>query len=136
MKTVLPTFLAFVIFLTSVRSTFAVIDPSTVSNNKFGVHIFGEKDLEGARDLVNSNGGDWGYVTFVITEGERDQDRWQRVFDQMRRYHLIPIVRLATKAVGNVWIAPQEAEIDNWVNFLSSLNWVTQNRYVIINNEP
>ena len=35
----------------------------------------------------------------------------------MRRFHLIPIVRLATKANGDTWDAPSEAEIDNWVNF-------------------
>lgn len=124
------------LFLSSVKSSFAIVDPTDVSNNKFGIHIFSEKDLENAANLVNSNGGDWGYVTFVITEAERDHGRWQKVFDQMRRLHLIPIVRLATKAEGNTWNAPQEAEINNWVAFLNSLNWVIQNRYVVINNEP
>ena len=125
-----------VIFLFSVKTSLAIVDPTSVPNNKFGIHIFSEKDLENARALVNSNGGDWGYVTLVITEAERDHERFQSVFDQMRRLHLIPIIRLATKASGNIWDAPQEAEIDKWVNFLSSLNWVVQNRYVVINNEP
>jgi len=115
---------------------FAINDPASVPNNKFGIHIFSEKDLQDAANLVNSTNGDWGYVTIVITEAERDHNRWQKVFDQMRRLHLIPIVRLATKATGPTWDAPQEAEINNWVAFLNSLNWVVQNRYVVINNEP
>ncbi len=123
-------------FLLSSKSAFAIVDPISSPNNKFGIHIFSEKDLPNAANLVNSNGGDWGYVTIVITEGERNHGRWQQVFDQMRKLHLVPIIRLATKANGNTWDAPQEAEIDNWVTFLNSLNWVTQNRYIVINNEP
>ena len=110
--------------------------PTSVPNNKFGIHINSENDLKKAADLVNSSGGDWGYVTFVITESERDHDRWQRAFDQARRLHLIPIVRIASKAEGENWVVPSEDEIDSWVNFLSSLNWVIQNRYVIVGNEP
>jgi hypothetical protein len=125
------------LFLFTFRScVFAENDPTGVANNKFGIHITDERDLKDAATLVNSSGGDWGYVTFVIRESERDHDRWQQVFDQMRRAHLIPIVRIATKADGDMWIAPQDAEINNWVAFLNSLNWVTQNRYVVIGNEP
>lgn len=115
---------------------FAENKPTSVSNNKFGIHIMNEKDLPDAAALVNSSGGDWGYVTFVITESERNFERWQQVFDQMRRLHLIPIIRIATKADGETWQIPQDAEINNWIAFLNSLNWVIENRYVIIANEP
>jgi hypothetical protein len=110
--------------------------PQSVPNNKIGIHITDEKDLQDAAALVNSSGGDWGYVTFVITEAERDHDRWQQVFDQMRRLHLIPIIRIATKAEGDTWESPNDAEINNWIAFLNSLNWVVENRYVVIANEP
>lgn len=136
LKRISVLFISFFLFLVSTTSIFAIVNPTSVPNNKFGIHIFSEKDLANASSLVNSTGGDWGYVTIVITEGERDHDRWQKVFDQMRRLHLIPIVRLATKANGNTWNAPQEAEIDGWITFLNSLNWVTQNKYIVINNEP
>ncbi len=126
------------IFLFSLFPNFvyAFNDPAAVPNNKFGIHITSEADLDSAFKLLNSSGGDWGYVTVVITEGERDHDRWQSVFDQMRRFHLIPIVRIASKAKGAVWEKPQDAETNNWIAFLNSLNWVVQNRYVIIGNEP
>lgn len=114
----------------------AIADPLSAPNNKFGIHIFNENDLENASKLVNSTNGDWGYVTFVIAENERDSERWQKAFDQMRRLHLIPIVRIATKPKGDIWEKPKEEEINNWIAFLNSLNWVTQNRYVIIGNEP
>lgn len=136
MKKLLIVLFSFFLLLNSTSFAFAITDPAKVPNNKFGIHIFSEKDLPEAANLVNSTGGDWGYVTIVITEAERDHDRWQSVFDQMRRLHLIPIIRLATKASGDTWDAPQEAEINNWVGFLNSLNWVTENRYVVINNEP
>ena len=136
MKKLFTFFLSALLFFSFVRGVYAVNDPLSVPNNSYGIHIFDENDLNDAARLVNSSGGDWGYVTFVITEGERDHDRWQRVFDKMRRLHLIPIVRIATKADGDTWQKPSEAEINNWIAFLNSLNWVVQNRYVIIGNEP
>lgn len=127
------TFLIF--FLLNYEPALAITDPASVPNNKFGIHIFSEKDLVDAAKLVNTN-GDWGYVTVVITEAERDRNRWQNVFDQMRHLHLIPVIRIATKARGNIWEKPKNIEIDNWVKFFNSLNWVVKNRYVVIGNEP
>lgn len=54
----------------------------------------------------------------------------------MRRMHIVPIVRIATKPIGNIWEKPSTSEINNWTGFLNSLNWVTENRYVVILNEP
>jgi hypothetical protein len=136
MRKIVIFLLSFFLFVNSTSFAFATVDPASVPNNKFGIHIENENNLQDAANLVNSSGGDWGYVTIVITEAERDHNRWQQVFDQMRRLHLIPIVRLATKANGDTWDAPQEAEINNWTAFLNGLNWVTENRYVVINNEP
>ncbi len=109
---------------------------SADNNNKFGIHITNEADLNDAAKLVNSNGGEWGYVTLVIREDERDIARWQSVFDRMRELKLIPLVRLATKTEGANWKKPIPADADFWVVFLSSLNWVVKDRYVILFNEP
>ncbi len=117
------------------RTTFAY-DPQSVPNNKFGIHILDEHELDDAANLVNSSGGDWGYVTIVIKESERNHDRWQKVFDRMRKLHLIPIVRLATSPEGDTWSKPKDEEINNWISFLNSLNWVVKNRYIVIGNEP
>lgn len=117
------------------KTTHATENPTAVDNNKFGIHIIDENDLPDAARLVNSSGGDWGYITLVIREDERDTGRWQGVFDQARRLHLIPIVRIATKQDGQNWSKPDPDDISGWVNFFDSLNWVTKNRYIIIGNE-
>lgn len=114
----------------------AIENPLSTSNNIFGIHILDENDLENAAELVNSSGGDWGYVTFVIRKDERDTARWQKVFDKMRRLHLIPIVRIATRQQNGGWEKPSFDEIDGWVSFLNELNWVVKNRYIVVGNEP
>ena len=116
--------------------TLAIYDPLSVANNKFGIHITQESDIRDAASLVNSTGGDWGYITLVIQKGERDFKRWQKTFDLLRRVHLIPLLRLATAHQNGGWEMPSHDEIDGWVNFLDSLNWPINNKYVIINNEP
>ena len=122
-----------VIFNTS--KALAIYDPLTVPNNSFGIHIANIQDLEDAAKLVNSGGGDWGYVTLVITEDNRVISLWQEVFNKMRRLHLIPIVRVATKEENGGWKKPVTGEIDSWVSFFNSLNWVIKNRYITIGNE-
>jgi hypothetical protein len=65
-----------------------------------------------------------------------DAPKIQRLFDQMRRYHLIPLVRLATHPEGPLWVKPNPDSYDNIVSFLSKLHWPVENRYVILYNEP
>ncbi len=139
MKKIIITLLILFLFESFTPKAKAIYDPETVTNNHFGIHIIDTSDLKEAAKLVNSNGGDWGYVTFVIQKGERSPERWQKAFDEMRRLHLIPIVRIASAPIpgnNNVWEKGSMDEIDGWVNFLNSLNWVIKNRYVIIGNEP
>ena len=125
----------FLIFLFP-KNLYATENPLSSPNNRFGIHILDENDLPDAANLVNSTGGDWGYVTLVIRSDERDTARWQRVFDKMRRLHLIPIIRVATRQQGGGWEKPKLDEIDGWVSFFNSLNWVIKNRYLVIGNEP
>lgn len=115
---------------------FAIVDPLSLPNNKFGIHITDENDLDNAANLVNSTGGDWGYVTIVIPENDRNADKWQKIFDRMKELHLIPLIRLATTMESDFWQKPKLEEAFPWADFLSQLNWVTKNRYVILFNEP
>lgn len=107
-------------------------------NNIYGIHLAQPhlEDLRAAADLVNANGGKWGYVTMVIQENDRDREKWQNIFDQLRKLHLIPIIRLATQPEGENWRRPEKEDINNWVDFLDSLNWVVKDRYLILFNEP
>lgn len=129
-------FVFLLLFVFSAKDALAVYGPALLPNNKYGIHITNESDLEDAGVLVNSNGGNWGYVTFVVQKGERDPKRWKSFFKSLRKLHLIPIVRISTSPIGNYWEAPTVDEIDGWVSFLDELSWPTKNRYVVIGNEP
>ncbi|MBI3366059.1 hypothetical protein HY041_00325 [Candidatus Roizmanbacteria bacterium] len=109
-----------------------------VPNNKFGIHLAQphHEDLKKAREMVNANGGDWGYVTLVMQEDDKNKEKWQEIFDLIREYHLIPIIRIATHPEGAHWRRPAKEEAQSWVDFLNSLHWVVKNRYVILFNEP
>jgi len=123
------------LFPKEIRADFSRIDKD---NNKFGIHLAlpAQNDLESAAKLVNSSGGDWGYVTLVMEEKEMNKNKWQDVFDQARRLHLIPIIRLSGSFENECWRACQPEEAQKWADFLDSLNWVVKNRYVILFNEP
>lgn len=117
---------------------FAGTNPLRQPNNRFGIHII-EPNIENAVEaakLVNSNGGDWGYVTVVLRLDDRDKNKWQAFFDKLRELHLIPLVRLATKMTPFYWEKPKEEDAEGWAEFLDNLNWPVKNRYVIVYNEP
>jgi hypothetical protein len=109
-----------------------------VDNNKYGIHLAQPSDEEilKAGELINSNGGSWGYITLVIHEDDRNVEKWQGVFDKLREKKLIPIIRLATKPKGENWERPEKIDAKDWVSFLNSLRWVVKNRYIILFNEP
>ncbi len=107
-------------------------------NNKFGIHILFPSELDEAAQLVNSSGGDWGYVTIPIQAGDRDVVKWQQFMDEARRRHIIPIIRLATEGDyfnTAVWRKPTFADVLDFGNFLGDLSWPTKNRYVVVFNE-
>jgi len=108
------------------------------SSNKFGIHLAQpqDEDIDRASELVNSMGGEWGYVTLVIHEDDKSIDKWQPIFDKLRVRGMVPIIRIATSPEGKNWKRPGEEDVDEWVDFLNSLHWVVKNRYIILFNEP
>lgn len=139
MKKILALFILFLsIFLITAPKTFAIEDPFAHPNNKIGIHILFPSELQNAAKLVNSNGGEWGYVLIPIQSGDKDLQKWQAFMDQCKDLHLIPIIRLATEGDyfnTAVWRKPNLNDIVDFANFLDSLNWPTKNRYVIVFNE-
>ena len=116
--------------------TFAKYNPLETQNNKYGILTVDPNDILEISSLVNSSGGDWGYVSLVIQEDDRNREKWQAVFNSMRRIHLIPIVRLATRIDGDAWKKPTIDSISDWLSFFNALNWPIENRYVVLFNEP
>lgn len=125
-----------ILYLTQVNQIFAIYEPLSVSNNKFGIHIIDENDLQGAASLVNTSGGDWGYITIVIREDDRNVRKWTETFKKITNYHLIPIIRLATIINSDSWDKPKLEEARSWSSFLDQLPWPIKNRYVVLFNEP
>lgn len=138
MKKVFTIFL--LIFIVVVpQPVLAVQNPLSVPNNKFGVHILFSSELDRAAELVNSSGGQWGYVIIPIQAGDRDLEKWQGFMDKAKELHVIPILRLATEGDyfnTKVWRAPNDSDVLDFSNFLNSLTWPTKNRYIIAFNEP
>lgn len=133
MKKALKVFLVFLMCLFTAASS---ISGEDVFVNKFGIHILEPTDIERAAELLNSNGGDWSFVTIVIRDDDRNREKWQDFFDGCREKHLIPLVRIATHLENNIWAKPKMEDVNKWVEFLSSLVWPVKNRYVIVFNEP
>ena len=92
-----------IIFFLLTPNAGAIYDPLFLPNNKFGIHIIDENDLVSAAHLVNSSGGDWGYVTMVITQEDRKLNKWTTNFELMTKLHLTPIIRIATALSGSMW---------------------------------
>lgn len=128
--------IAGLVFLWIATPLEAKYNPLSVENNRFGIHILESSELDMAAKLVNSYGGDWGYVSIVIRSDDRDVNKWQRFFHEARSKHLIPIVRIATRTREDYWEKPQENDAVKWANFLSSLKWPTNNHYIVVYNEP
>lgn len=135
-KMLIITLLGLIVFFMNAFKVQAIVDPRVYPNNRFGIHISDTDDIPYARELVNSNGGDWGYVTVVIRENDRSIEAWQEFFNLLRDNNLIPIVRIATFGEGNVWAKPSPEDAREWAEFLNQLTWVIKNRYVVIFNEP
>lgn len=128
----------FTAFFLIPNTSFAAEDPLGRPNNKMGVHILFTSELEAAARLINSNGGDWGYVTIPIQVNDKNLKKWQNFMNEAKKLHIIPIIRLATAGdyfTSSNWQKPSEADVLDFANFLKSLNWPVKNKYVIIFNE-
>jgi len=128
----------FCVFFLITKSVSAAENPLAVPNNKIGIHILDVSELQQAAQLVNSNGGAWGYVTIPIQVGDTNRTKWQQFMDDCKKNQVIPILRLATgddTTDNKVWRKPDLYDIINYANFLNSLDWPTKNRYVIVFNE-
>ncbi len=107
--------------------------PANPKNNKFGLYIYAEnsKYVKIADELVNSNGGDWGYVLLPYNIRDRDESKWSRVFNDLHKKHLIPIVQLY-----DVQIDTYKEDTTKAARFLNSFVWPVKERYISVYNEP
>ena len=102
-------------------------------NNKFGLYIYpdNEKFIELADRLVNSNGGDWGYVLIPFNVKDTNEDKWNRLFYLLNKKHLIPVIQLY-----DVDLEDYEDQTKEAAEFLNERIWPIRQRYVSVYNEP
>ncbi|MEI8232259.1 MAG: DUF192 domain-containing protein [bacterium] len=122
-------------FLSACSPVMATYDPRSVPGNKAGVHILNPQEIDDAAKLVNSNGGDWGYVTVPIQPTDRHKEIWQTFMQKAKELHLIPIIRITTIPQGGTWNRGNDTDLVDFANFLNELDWPIENRYIVLFNE-
>jgi hypothetical protein len=101
-------------------------------NNKFGIYLYAENSrfFELAQELVNSNGGDWGYVLIPYNVKDRDREKWENVFSLLISKRLIPVIQL-----HDIDTDDYERQTKRAADFLSSFVWPVRQKYISAYNE-
>lgn len=139
MRYLLLSFLFVCFLFVNVPKSSSAYDPKLKPNNKIGIHILYPSELSQAAELINSSGGDWGYVIIPIQANDKNLEKWQDFMDNCTKHHIIPIIRIATTGdyfTKGSWSKPSLYDVIDFANFLNDLSWPTKNRYVVIFNEP
>lgn len=104
-----------------------------------GVHILHPYEIQDVVGLLKTeqNKEEWAYVTIPYSfEDINKKDEWQSFFNKCKEYKIIPIVRLVSRAEGASWTVPTTKDIVRLTAGLSTLEWPTAERLVIVFNEP
>lgn len=100
-------------------------------NNKFGLYIYSEEVfIKIADSLVNTNGGDWGYVLIPYNVRDYDDNKWGKIFGLLSRKHLIPIIQLWDVSLENY-----KEETEKAAKFLNKFQWPIKKKYLSAYNE-
>lgn len=132
MRKLLAILLAFSIFALSSTRVFAV------EGSVLGIHILHPSEAPKAKELLKAgqNQDDWHYVTIPLSLNDLNrQDEWKSFFKYAKENKLIPVVRLTTKFENGAWSVPNKRNIVDLIDFLSELEWPTDERYIIVFNE-
>lgn len=101
-------------------------------NNKYGLYIYAEREdyFDFAEELVNSNGGEWGYVLIPFNVKDNDESKWKRVFKTLNEKKMIPIIQL--------WDIDTDKYVEQTqksAEFLNKFDWPIRERYISAYNE-
>jgi hypothetical protein len=95
-----------------------------------------------AADVVNANGGAWGYVTVLLTNADRDDDladfQLQQLLDRCFESKLQPIVRVGTRFDANTgdWDRPTLDDPSLWRMLFERVRWPNRTVWIVPANEP
>lgn len=110
--------------------------PISAAAEVLGVHILNINEIKNFRQLFTDE--QWRFVTVPLTLNDLDKQKdWQAFFDQAEKEKIIPVIRLSTRFNTElaVWEIPSRKDIVNFSDFLSSLDWHQNEKFVIIFNE-
>lgn len=118
---------------------FLTAQPIYAVGDVLGIHILQPYEIDEIDKLLKTdqNKENWSYVTipFSLQDIPKHQE-WQDFFDKCKEKKIIPIVRLTTIPEGDSWKIPTKKDVVDLTRALSKLEWPTQERIVIIFNEP
>lgn len=113
-----------------------------VANNKFGMYMVVDsstlpldRQMKEIAGIVNSNGGDWGYVIIHrndLNHGEKYLKFWDEFFALSHHYHLIPIIQIVTYTFTMESLI---ADLEFSANFYNNFDWPSSCRIFVIYNE-
>jgi len=127
--------------------------PTPADFSKLGIHLLLD-DGRGSWDVslwdehmavAGEMLPDGGYVVQLIRADDLDTDKWQTFMDLAQENSLTPMLRLATTFDDDTWTwTPPQADdngryttlANTYAEFISGLDWHTDERYVILLNEP
>lgn len=104
-----------------------------------GIHILSPNEISEVDTLLRTekNKDDWVHVTIPFTLNDVDKKaEWQHFFHLCKEKKIVPIVRLTTRFADEAWQIPNKKEIVTLVETLSAFEWPTEQRLVIVFNEP
>jgi hypothetical protein len=124
-------------FLFLVSDVFAkCVIAQTLNSQILGMHILHPDEINQFRQIYKDEA--WRFVTIPLTlDDVTKKTDWQKFFDQAYQFKVIPIIRLSTRFNTdlNAWQIPSRRDIVNLANFLSSLDWHQDEKFIIVFNE-
>ena len=101
-------------------------------NNKFGMYVHNiTDDVKAAAKLVNTNGGDWGWVLLTMDINDRNKDNWKGLLGAAKSAHLIPIIQIANNNVCKA----DKMDFEAIAKMLNGVNWPSKYLYISVFNE-
>lgn len=130
------------LIITSFFILFSIVaaDSFAFESSKLGVHILHLAEVAKVKQVVNlkDQPETWNYVTipFTLDDLHKRKD-WKKFFAECKSLKIIPLVRLTTRfnPEKQAWEIPTRKDIVDQITFLSSFEWPTEEKHIIVFNE-
>lgn len=127
------------------EATTAHAQTTRPANNIVGLNVarlVQPRYIWAASSVANANGGNWGYVTILLTRDDRDNElsghQLQQVLDRCYEARVQPIVRVGTRfdVATGVWDRPHDSDPARWRALFEQVRWPNRTVWIVPANEP